>query len=356
MSEVQVSTPAETESGPGPAALDPFSRLNELADPVAPWAVRTVATLRVPDLIAKGHVDLVDLADHTGLKAERLERLMRYLTHRGVFAVTGQGRYGLTPMSMLLCEGAPGGLRDYLDLDGAVCRLDRVSANLLDALRDDEAAYRKVYGREAWEDLAANPTLAATFDTAMSHKSRLMAPAIAACYGWGSAKHVVDVGGGNGVILAEILKAHPGLQGTLFDRPGTSDAGTFVLEEAGVADRATTVAGDFFAGVPRGGDVYLMVNVLHDWNDPEAQAILGRCAEAAGPDGKVVIAEFIVDGGGDQATVTRWDLLMLLGATGRERTRAEYAALAEKVGLRIASVTPTPTGLNLIECVAAGRT
>jgi hypothetical protein len=355
MSEVQAPTAAAAHSGPDPAALaGAFNKLNELADPIAPWAIRTVATLRIADLIAQGHSELVELADRASINIDRLGRLMRYLVNRGVFAAGGPGRYELTPLSMLLCDGAPGGLRDYLDLDGAICRLDQVAPRLLDALRDDEAAYRKVYGREAWEDLAADPALAASFDTAMSHKSRLMAPAIVACYDWGSGKHVVDVGGGNGVILAEILKAYPGLDGTLFDRPGTSDAGGAVLASAGVADRATTVAGDFFKEVPGGGDVYLMVNVLHDWDDPEAHAILGGCARAAGPDGRVVLGEFVVDGGGDQATVTRWDLLMLLGAMGRERTRAEYAALAEKVGLRIASVIPTPAGISLIECVPAG--
>lgn len=340
---------------PQAVALEAFMRLNDLADPLSPWAVRVAATLRLPDLIAQGAADTAALAQKTGLPADRLVRLMRYLTHRGVFTVAEDDSYGLTPVSMLLCEGAPGGQRDFLDLDGAVCRLDRVAVNLLDALRSDEPAYRAMYGRDAWEDLSAQPALAATFDRAMEHKSHLMAPGIVAGYDWASVGDLVDVGGGKGVILAEILRANPSLRGSLLDLPGTSEAGKAIFDAAGVSDRARVIGGDFFTDIPAGAGAYLMVNVLHDWDDVKAEAILRAAAEAAGPAGRVIIGEFIVNGAGDQKTVTRWDLLMLLGASGRERTQAEFATLAGRAGLRIASITPTPTGINLIECVPIAR-
>jgi 2,7-dihydroxy-5-methyl-1-naphthoate 7-O-methyltransferase len=342
------------QAGAAPAtAFNPLVALQRLADPVGPWAIRAAATLRLADFIAEGHTDVSALAKQTGILSGSLLRLMRYLAQRGVFTQIGLDSYTLTPLSEMLREGAPGGMRDFLDLEGASCRLDRVAIELLPALRGDEPMYKSVYGREAWDDLAAHPALARTFDTAMGHKSRLMAPGIAAAYDWKATRHVVDVGGGNGVILAEILRSAPDLKGTLLDRPGTSDAARPVLEAAGVADRCTVRSDDFFAGVPSGGDRYLLVNVLHDWDDAHAEAILRQCARAAMPDGQVIIAEFLVDGGGDQTLVTQWDLLMMLGAHGRERTAEEFADLASKVGLRIASITPTPSGIRLLDCVSA---
>jgi SAM-dependent methyltransferase len=156
-------------------------------------------------------------------------------------------------------------------------------------------------------------------------------PDILSAYDWGSLTHVVDVGGGNGALLTE----HPTLRGTLVDLPKPAEAARRAFAAAGLADRADVVAGSFFDPLPSGADAYLLSDVLHDWDDGDAKAILRRCAEAAGDRGKIlVIGEYGPDG---ESPSTATDLRMFVFLNGHERRVSEVAALAGDCGLRLAS-------------------
>lgn len=244
--------------------------------------------------------------------------------------------YSLTDLGEQLTDAHPSMGRAWLDRGGALGRADLVMFDLEQTVRTGEPAYPRVYGSGFWEDLAADPALSASFDALMGAHGF---DDVVAAYDWGTATHVVDVGGGDGTLLAAILAANPEVHGTVVELSAPGAAATRTLEDAGVADRAQVVVASFFDPLPTGGDHYLLSGVIHDWDDSEATVILRNCADAAGPDGMIVLVEGL-RAGDDREISTEMDLRMLTYVAGRERTRDELAALARRVGLGISAVHP----------------
>jgi hypothetical protein len=334
------------------SAQDAEAKLNTLTDVITPWAVRVAATLRLSDLLAPGPATLDDIAVSAGADRDALGRLLRYLACRGIYAEPAPDVFALTDVSRLLQSGHPAGRGGWLDLGGIGGRNDRTFADLLASVRTGEPAYAMVHGRPFWEDLAANPELARSFDALMAGHASWFGLVVAA-YDWSRAKHVVDVGGGCGTLLGEVLRVQPHLRGTLVDLPGTTATAPDTFAAAGVAERAEVVAGSFFDPLPPGGDLYVLSNVLHDWPDDAAVRILARCRDAAGPDGRILIVERLSAGPGDPETTTRMDLRMLVLVGGRERTVEGFAALASAAGLAMTCVATTTSGHTLMECGGA---
>lgn len=335
---------------------DPFSRLLRLKDTMTPWALRAVVTLGVPDLVAAGEKGVGELAERSGTVPDALHRVLRLLARRGVFTEPAPGVFGPTDLSRLLQSDHPRSMRPWLDLEGPVARGDRTCVHILDALHTGRPVHERAYGRTVWEDLAARPALGAAFDAAMAQRASWIAGDVARGFDWSRVRHVMDVGGGTGVVLAEVLRVHPGLKGTLLDRAPTVAAGhgSWGATEAG--QRCTFSSGSFFDTLPTDADACLLVNVLHDWADEHAVAVLRRCAEAVGPQGRVVIVENLVEEGerhGD-AGLAELDLVMLLVYGGRERRLEEIARLAGKAGLRVGEVSTTPRGPSVVVCDAGG--
>jgi SAM-dependent methyltransferase len=165
--------------------------------------------------------------------------------------------------------------------------------------------------------------------------------------GWESVRTVVDVGGGTGALLAEILRARPGLRATLVDLPRTVARSGKIFQAAGVAERVTTIGQSFFDPLPPGADLYLLKNVLADWPDREAMAILSRCAEAARPSGRVVVLGGVSP---DDARGPAPELLMLVLLGGTDRTLAEFRELACGAGLAVQAAGRLPSGRFAVEC------
>lgn len=162
---------------------------------------------------------------------------------------------------------------------------------------------------------------------------------------WGSVRTVVDVGGGTGALLAEILRARPAIHGTLVDLPRAVARSREVFHAAGVSERVTTVGQSFFDPLPAGADLYLLTKVVNDWPDREARAILSRCAEAARPAGRVVVIGGVTP---DDAPRSLEVEMVLLG--GKNRTIAEFTALAREAGLEVHASGRQPSGRFLVEC------
>ncbi|MGH8933486.1 MAG: methyltransferase [Egibacteraceae bacterium] len=327
--------------------------LMTLSDLTTPWAIRVAATLRIADLLAEGVTELDELAGKAAVDARALGRVLRYLTCRGIFSEPERGRFALTDAALPLQDSHPGGLRAWFDIEGAGGRMDKATSSMLEAVRTGEPSYSLVHGRGIWDDFAADPGVAASFDRLMVIKSSWLIADVVNGYDWPSVGHVVDVGGGAGLLLTEILRAHEGVRGTIVEQAPTVTRARDAIATAGLADRCEAVVGSFFDPLPTVGDLYVLWNVLHDWTDAEAAAILRRCAEAAGDAGRVLIVEF---GEQDPHSFTSMDLLMLVVNSGHERTVEEFTALAASAGLTMASATPTPSGLSLIELTKARST
>lgn len=313
--------------------------LDELADLATPWAIRVVVTLGIPDLLADGPRSVDELAAAAGCDAGYLRRILGHLTGHGLFRQGEPSGFALTESGAeLRSEGA----RLMYGLDGLGGRFAYSWSTLLDATRRGTPGYAELFGRPFWADLAAHPELSAEFDALMGPAGHGEPdPRILPESAWQGAETIVDVGGGAGHDLAALLRARPGLRGTLVDFAPTAERARRVLAEAGVAERATIVAQSFFNPLPGGADLYFLSSIINDWPDVEATEILTRCAEAAGATGRV-----LVQGGvalDDQPPTGLEIELVLLG--GRIRGLAEFTALAAGAGLAVLATHRQPVGL-----------
>ncbi len=315
-----------------------------LTDLSTPWCVHVVATLRVADHIAAGKTEIGQLAAAAGADRDSLYRVLRHLVSKGLFEEPAPGGFGLNEGARALLEDP---IRLGLDLDGIGGRMAHAWGTLLSAVRTGTPAYHEVFGRGFWEDLDAHPEVAASFDALMGPAGHgvpdphvLVNPA-----DWESVRTVVDVGGGTGWLLAEVLRAHPEIRGTLVDLPRAVARSGEVFRAAGVADRVTAVAQSFFDPLPGGADLYILKSVVHDWPDREATAILKRCAEAARPSGRVVV--FTGAGPGEEAPP---ELLMMVLVGGKARTLDEFRAMAHEAGMEVRAVGCQPSGRVIVEC------
>ncbi len=307
-----------------------------LADLVTPMALRVAATLRVADHINQGLGTAPAMAEAVHVDARALDRLLRHLVTTGVLRLEESGGYALTARGEFLRDHHPSGMRARLDINGAIGRADLAFVQLLHSVRTGEAAFPVQFGRPFWGDLASDSKRTASFDAQMGADVAAWAPLVVASYDWGSLRHVVDVGGGDATLLIAMLREYPGLRGTVFDQPTTAEAARKALAAAGLADRAEVKSGSFFDPLPAGAGGYVLSAILHDWGDESAQAILRRCAQAAGRGGRVFVVE--KTGADGASPSTEMDLRMLAYFGGRERGVAELTSLAAASGLDVVGV------------------
>jgi hypothetical protein len=320
-----------------------------LSDLCTPWCIHVVATLRIAEHLAAGKTAIEDLATASGTVSDSLHRVLRHLVGKGVFEEPAPGRFALNDPARLLLDPAA---HLGLDLDSFGGRMANAWGSLLRAVRTGASAYHTVFGRPFWEDLQAHPEIAAHFDALMGPAGHGKPdPEVLATGGWEAVRSVVDVGGGTGALLAEVLRAHPTVRGTLVDLPQTVARSAAIFQAAGVADRVTPVGQSFFDPLPAGGDLYLLKSVLGDWPDLEARAILRRCAEAAHPGGRVVVLNGVSP---DEGSGPSPALLMLVLVGGRDRSLAEFRELARAAGLEVQAAERQASGRFVVECRPTG--
>ena len=283
---------------------------------IATRVLAIVSDLRVAEALASGPRPVDAVAREVGADADTLHRLLRALASEGVFAEDEAGTFRNTPASELLRGG---GWDDFSHLFGGVWYR---AIGELDA--SGGATFAPAFGTDLWSWLAANPDERAAFDRAMVGGKEHGVERLAAL-DWRGDETVVDVGGGNGALLVELLKHHPTLRGIVFDLPETS------RDEAAFGDSLEFVAGSFFDRVPE-GDVYVLSTILHDWDDEQAARILDVVRTAAPPRARLLVVEAVLAEGNEPDGAKWLDLLMLVLFRGRERTEPEWRALLERGG------------------------
>ncbi|WP_337186478.1 methyltransferase [Phenylobacterium sp.] len=337
---------AETRTSPG---ADPFLTLLALTDLVTPYAIRAAVSLDIPAGIAAGARTAEALAERNGLDRRATANLTAFLARKGVFAETADG-LALTPVGQLLTTPQA---RLMLSEGGAAEHLNRAWISLAHAVRTGEAGYPTLFGRDFWDTLANDPPLSESFDRYMDNWGTQWIPAAVAARDWAADGHVVDVGGGAGKLLCALLAGHPALRGSVVDLQAAAGRARATLAAAGLTDRGEALDGSFFDPLPTHGDTYVLAQVLHDWPDAQALAILRRCAQAAGPDGRVLVIERVMAEPASEAHLVS-DLFMLVLFGARERTLAEFGELAANARLEAAGVQDIGFGLSIVELRPAG--
>jgi hypothetical protein len=308
--------------------------------------IRVAVTLGLPDLIDGGIGNPADLAAATGTHPDALARLIRHLHNRGVFTEPSPGLVDLSEIGRLLLTSDPEQQAAYFRLDAASVLFDAVVREMMYSIRTGLPAWSRVHREPFWEYVARSSTVATSFDQDMFRRAQVLGPELVAGYDWEGVSVLVDVGGGNGTLIAQLLTSRKSMHGTIVEAAAAIERIQSTLREAGLLERCDIVAGSFFEALPAGGDVYLLSWVLHDWGDDDAVRILTRCREAAGPSGRVLVVEQPLD----VVPATELDLRMLLYFGGRERTRAEYERLARLSGFTWLSWTSLPSDSWILDC------
>jgi hypothetical protein len=292
---------------------------------LATRALAVAADLGVADALADGPRPVADLAAESGADPDVLRRILRALAADGVFVEAEPGVFANTDASELLRRDGDG-WHEFAHMFGGVFL---TAAGTLDP-RTGEGTFPRDFGTDYWSWLGQHPEERAIFDRAMAGGKAGTADRLAAL-DWSPGETVVDVGGGNGALLRELLARRPELRGIVFDLPET------VRDEATFGDRLEFVAGSFFEQVPT-GDAYVLSGILHDWDDERALSIL-RTIRAAAPDhARLILNESVIQDGNDPDGAKWLDLLMLVLAGGRERDEAQWRALLADGGFRAEQV------------------
>lgn len=309
---------------------------------LAAQAIHVASKLRIPDLLASGPKTIAELASKCGAHPPTLERLLRALASLEMFAPTPDGRFRNTPLTEVLRTDHPQSRRDgALFLPAPF--LWRPLGELYESVRTGEPTFPVIFGQRFFEYLADHPEDASLFNSVMTQG--IAAHAVLAAYDFSRFERLVDVGGGQGALLRDILAATPSLQGVLFDLPQVVAGASEVLK-GDLGARSQIVGGNFFDSVPGGADAYLLKGVLHDWPDDDAVSILHNTRAAIRPDGTLLLIENILDSAARPAGLI--DLLMLV-IGGRERTEADFRSLLDSTRFSLIRIIPTEASW-LIEC------
>jgi hypothetical protein len=320
------------------------------------WVSRLIyvaAKLELADRLKHGPRTVEELATAAEVQAPPLYRVLRALASVGIFAETRDKRFKLTPLAVTLQKTVPGSMHAAALMMGEKYWED-AWAHLLRGVKTGEMPFLLAHGIPAFEYLEKHPEDLKIFGETMTNVSSTENPAIADAYKFSGMRTLVDVGGGNGSLLATILQANPKLNGVLFDQPSvvTRAKQNQYVTAKGIADRCKLESGNFFEAVPKGGDAYIMKRTLHDWDDERCAKILANCCDAMGDKGRVLIVDAVIAPGNDPDRGKFLDMQMFV-IGGRERTKQEFAKVFNKAGLRLTRVLPTKCPLSIVVGVRA---
>jgi SAM-dependent methyltransferase len=336
----------------GPAQA-PSTALTQLSMAMrASQALFVAAELGLADLIARGAHTSVALAHHTNANADAIRRLLRALCALGVFVEGQDDHFSLTEIGESLRSDASDSYRAAVLFLAGRLRWN-IWADLLGSVRTGRSSPERNLGMHIFDYYATDHAEAEIQDEAMEAMSSAASEAVLAAYDFSLFKHIVDVGGGTGRLLAAILSKHPNLRGTLLDLPHVVGRASAVASASCVRSQMTIAGGSFFDAVPEGADAYILKQVLHDWDDPRALQILKACRAAMRPGAVLLIMERVLPekaepGASTLAFLTDLEMLVCTPG-GRERTAKKFEDLLQSAGFSLNMIAPTSSILSIIE-------
>jgi O-methyltransferase domain len=318
-----------------------------------PQVIYTATALGLPDQLGMDRKRSDELAKAVDAPVRNVHRILRALVMLELCTEPEPGLFALTPMGAYLRSDAADSMRNWALLWGRP-GIWTGWGRLLDCVKTGEIAPKLISGKATpFEWMEDDPEGLEIFNKSMAELTGRAARAVGQGYDFAGIRRIVDVGGGFGALLREILTRHPEMTGVVFDLPYCREGAERLLAEAGLAERCEFVAGDFFESVPSGADAFIIKSVIHDWDDERSVAILRNCRKAMTAAARLLLVEGIapetVGTSPFDAIRTGSDLNMMLMTGGCERTEGEYRALLEAAGLRVARVVPTPSPMSVVE-------
>lgn len=296
--------------------------------------------LGVVELLESGSKSLEELALSTGTHAPSLYRFLRALSTIDLVIEDNEGRFALGPIANGLRDAARIGVESY-----------RAWSELPYSLKTGQPAFPEVFGKSFYDYLSEEEARAARFDSALAAVSQNWAPAVLEAYNFGAFGTVVDIGGGRGTFLATLLKAYPTMKGILFDMPQVVEHAGAILESEGVVERCQRVGGNFFESIPNGADAYIFCNLLTDWDDEHAKAILQTCVATMPQHARVLIIDRVLPPPGDpnRQAIAFLDIFFLVLVGGSIRTSEDFTRILAVSGLAVSSIVSTTSTFSIIE-------
>jgi predicted transcriptional regulator len=317
----------------------------DLLDYYTPLVVRMFVAADIFEAFGRQARTLPIVATATDVDLETLSRMVRALASRGMFEQEGDGAYKLTGLGRRFLRDEPGSVSGLANFKPWELH---AWSEAIYTLRTGEPSFPMYHTLGFWEWLAAHPGQSEWFNEDMRRRATTLIDGGLALYDWPYEGTVIDIGGGNGLMLERILRERPGVNGIVFDQPHVVVEARSHFEGAGVAERAEAVGGDFFFEVPSAGDVYVMASVLHDWPDDDAVRILQTVRRAMSESSRLVLFEAVIVPGSKMDLGRMLDLHMLILFGSKERTQEDWEAVLSRAGFRLEQIISTP-GLSWIE-------
>ncbi|MEO0707165.1 MAG: methyltransferase [Cyanobacteria bacterium J06649_5] len=343
---------AATEAPPGNEAINLLQMITGM------WVTQSiyvVASLQIADRLVEGDKGVDELAQQAGCNEDYLYRVMRALAGNGIFAEVLPRRFALTPTADYLRSDMPGSLRSLALTISDEWQWD-CFGDLLETVKTGRSAMQRQYRvQDTFEYLTeVAPASGEIFDDAMTGWASSIHMAILDSYDFSALSSLVDVAGGHGVLMTEILKRYSTLTGVVFDLPGVVAGADDLLAAGNVLDRCETVGGSFFEEIPAGKDAYMLSHILHDWSDQDCLKILNNIRQAMPDAGRLLVVEMLIPPGDTPHFGKLLDVTMLsIFSGGRERTEAEYTQLLAQAGFKVQRTVLTPGLVGVLEAVPA---
>jgi hypothetical protein len=310
-------------------------------------AICTIGELGVSDHIQTGSPQSIKtLARLTGTHERSLYRLLRFTASHGIFRETDEGEFAHTPLSAVLRSDTESTFRPATQM---FHHLWAAWDGLDHSVRTGESGCLKVYGEPLFDHIGRHPELGPLFDAGMTAFHGHETDAMLEAYDFSDVRTLADIGGGNGSLLSAVLQRYPQMRGILFDLGHVASRARSHMRALGLDQRCSVIEGSFFESVPTGADAYLMRHIIHDWTDEQSVQILANCRKVIPATGRLLLVEFDVPAANQASLGKDADMMMLAFPGGMERTDAEYAALFEQSGFRLAKVTPTKSAVSVLE-------
>lgn len=310
------------------------------------------ARLGIADALVGGPLAVEVLAAQSGVQSAGLYRMLRLLAAHGLFREEADQRFALNDVAEYLRSDVPFSYRDYALM---IARHYASSTQFEAGITTGESLFALHYGQPLFDYIGAHPELGPEFDRGMESLHGIETGAFLRTVDLRGVRTFADIGGGNGDVLGQVLRAHPAIEGILFDLPAVVVRTRAALVDNGFGARCRSVSGSFFEAIPVVADVYFLRHILHDWNDTQCSAILRNLAAVAAATSRIIVGESLIEAPNQPGVGKTMDMVMLQFTSGYERTVDEYRALFAAADLELVSVTPTASMISLLEARPRGH-